>query len=158
MSNMPKAEGFYWGKWKIAAEGTRDENEACPSNEWEVMHVVENCNDPTSDEFLMVMVPGVGKWQPLENFFWGTGPITVPDEGGGADCQCPTCGRLHKRSHRLPASLGGELSHRQYCRLSRVFNRSAELGIGTPDYDINEWLKLKIAAANTPNQPPKGEG
>lgn len=142
----PKAEGFYWGKWKIREPGTEAEGEGT-GNEWEVMHVVENCNDETHPEFLMVMVPGVGKWQPLENFFWGTGPIITPEENNVVECQCPRCGRLHKGSHRLPAALGGDLNHRQFCRLSRVFNKSADLGLGTPDLDINEWLKRKIATA-----------
>ena len=35
------------------------------------MHVVVNCLDPKDPEHLMVMVPGVEKWQSLENFFWG---------------------------------------------------------------------------------------
>lgn len=142
----PKAEGFYWGKWKIRAPGTADEDEPAP-NEWEVMHVVENCNDETDPEFLMVEVPGVKEWQPLENFYWGTGPLAVPEENNVVECQCPRCGRLHKASHVLPSRLGGDLNHRQYCRLSRVFNRSADLGLGTPDLDINEWLKHKIATA-----------
>lgn len=66
----PSAEGFYWGCWRIKAAGTADEDEA-PGFEWEVMHVVENCIDETDPEFLMVTVPGVTKWQPLENFVWG---------------------------------------------------------------------------------------
>jgi hypothetical protein len=76
---LPTAEGFYWGKWRIADDGTyahqpgvsKDEQDRPPSHEWEVMHVVENCIDRTDPEFLMVMVPGVSKWQSLENFVWG---------------------------------------------------------------------------------------
>lgn len=67
---VPCAAGFYWGKWRIKAAGTVDENET-PGNEWEVMHVVVNCIDEDDPEYLMVMVPGVQKWQPLENFVWG---------------------------------------------------------------------------------------
>jgi hypothetical protein len=67
---LPTAEGFYWGVWRVKAEGTADENEA-PGFEWEVMHVIENCIDEADPEFLMVMVPGVQKWQPLQNFIWG---------------------------------------------------------------------------------------
>lgn len=67
---LPRAAGFYWGKWRIKAEGTVDEDES-PSDEWEVMHVVENCIDADDPEYLMVMVPGVSTWQPLENFHWG---------------------------------------------------------------------------------------
>lgn len=67
---IPKYAGFFWGKWRIKAKGTLDENEST-GNEWEVMHVVENCIDKDDPEHLMVMVPGVSKWQSVENFFWG---------------------------------------------------------------------------------------
>ena len=69
-TNVPRSPGFYWGQWKIKEAGTDDEHEH-PGNEWEVMHVVENCTDMDSPEYLMVMVPGVRKWQSIENFFWG---------------------------------------------------------------------------------------
>lgn len=74
----PHKEGFWWAKWKLKCHGTADEDEAPSPAEWEVMHVVENCSDETDPEWLMVMVPGVEKWQPLENFFWGEGPLKVP--------------------------------------------------------------------------------
>jgi len=73
---IPFREGFYWGQWRIKDEGTADENDP-PGKEWEVMHVVENCIDETDDEYLMVMVPGVGKWQSVENFIWGD-PVAKP--------------------------------------------------------------------------------
>ena len=74
--NIPKAKGFYWGQWRVKAPGTAEEDDhlTAATWEWEVMHVVENCIDETDDEFLMVMVPGVAKWQPLENFFWSDQP------------------------------------------------------------------------------------
>lgn len=67
----PDREGFYWGKWQIADDGTVEGEELTPAREWEVMHVVENCLDRSDPEFLMVMVPGVERWQSLENFVWG---------------------------------------------------------------------------------------
>jgi hypothetical protein len=70
MEALPKAAGFYWGKWRIKDEGTVDEDES-PGDEWEVMHVVVNCIDEDDPEYLMVMVPGVAKWQSIENFVWG---------------------------------------------------------------------------------------
>ena len=77
---IPKAKGFYWGKWRIKDPGTVDENES-PGNEWEVMHVVVNCIDEDDPEYLMVMVPGVAKWQSLENFVWGPEvPLPFPAE------------------------------------------------------------------------------
>lgn len=78
---IPKKEGFYWGQWRIKAEGTADEDEHIAVYEWEVMHVVENCNNEDDPEFLMVMVPGVGKWQPLENFYWANLPALQPPKG-----------------------------------------------------------------------------
>jgi hypothetical protein len=68
---VPSGPGFYWGQWRIKDEGTEDEDEA-PGKEWEVMHVVTNCIDKDDPEYLMVMVPGVAKWQSLENFVWGS--------------------------------------------------------------------------------------
>jgi hypothetical protein len=68
---VPSGPGFYWGQWRIKDEGTEDEDEA-PGKEWEVMHVVTNCIDEDDPEYLMVMVPGVAKWQSLENFVWGS--------------------------------------------------------------------------------------
>lgn len=80
--STPTKEGFYWGQWRIKADDTH----ICPKcnqrmtndgpfdgvgDEWEVMHVVENSLDEEDPEHLMVMVPGVEAWQPLENFFWG---------------------------------------------------------------------------------------
>lgn len=77
---MPTAEGFYWGKWRIANEGTKEGDEQTPSDEWEVMHVVENTLDYDDPDHLMVMVPGQASWQSLENFFWGPGPLFLPTE------------------------------------------------------------------------------
>lgn len=73
MSNTPTKEGFYWGKWLTACPGTRDyENGGdVGSYEREVMHVVVNTLDTTDPEHLMVMVPGVEKWQGLDSFEWG---------------------------------------------------------------------------------------
>lgn len=76
--NIPDKEGFWWGKWRIAAEGTREGDENTPSDEWEVMHVVRNTLDASDPEHLMVMVPGVEKTQALDSFFWGPGPLQEP--------------------------------------------------------------------------------
>lgn len=75
---LPDREGHWWGKWRIAADGTRDANDLTPSNEWEVMHVVRNTIDASDPEHLMVMVPGVERWQLLDSFVWGPGPIEEP--------------------------------------------------------------------------------
>jgi len=74
----PAHPGFWWAKWKIADEGTREGGELTPSDEWEVMHVFSNTLDNTHPEHLMVFVPGVEKPQSLENFFWGPGPLEEP--------------------------------------------------------------------------------
>ena len=75
---IPKCAGFYWAKWKIAAEGTREGSELTPSDNWEVMQVFVNCVDPTDDEYLMVSVPGVEQAQSLDSFYWGYGPLPAP--------------------------------------------------------------------------------
>jgi hypothetical protein len=85
---IPDAEGFYWAKWRIAASGT-DACRKCghessswerdgPEGKWEVVEVVENSSDPDDDEHFMVQVPGVSRWQSIEDFFWGPGPLAVP--------------------------------------------------------------------------------
>lgn len=66
----PARPGFFWGQWHTKGRGTADMDDK-PGDEWEVMHVVENTLDRDDPEYLMVMVPGVSKWQPVENFNWG---------------------------------------------------------------------------------------
>lgn len=66
MTGKPKTSGFYWAHWNKACAGTRDGDELAPSHEHEIVHVVDALRGT-----LMVMVPGVEKWQPLENFHWG---------------------------------------------------------------------------------------
>lgn len=73
---IPDRVGFWWGLWRIAEDDTYEhqpgvsaaERDRPPSMEWEVMHVVDNNDD---EHPLMVMVPGVAAWQPIENFVWG---------------------------------------------------------------------------------------
>jgi hypothetical protein len=74
----PTKPGFYWAKWKIAAEGTKEGDDLTPSDEWEVVQVNLNCLDPDDPEYLSVAVCGVEKTQWLENFFWGPGPLDPP--------------------------------------------------------------------------------
>ena len=78
MSKTPAKPGFYWAKWKIASEGTRDGDELTPSDDWEVVEVFVNCMEPEDPEYLMVNIPGVAQCQPIENFFWGPGPLKAP--------------------------------------------------------------------------------
>ncbi|QPC43983.1 hypothetical protein HW532_15570 [Kaustia mangrovi] len=70
-ASLPTKPGFFWARWLKPAPGTADNGECCNPDEWEVMHVVENTFDPSDPEYLMVMVPGVEHWQPMENFHWG---------------------------------------------------------------------------------------
>lgn len=69
--NHPTEPGFYWGKWKIADDGTVEGDELTPSDEWEIVQVFRNCLDTSNSEYLRVSVCGVEKSQSLENFFWG---------------------------------------------------------------------------------------
>lgn len=75
----PKAEGFYWAKWKIADDGTVGADDgALDPNRWEVVDVFRNHlgDDPAGR--WRVLVPGVQRSQSLENFYWGPGPLTRP--------------------------------------------------------------------------------
>ena len=78
MAEAPKEAGFYWAKWKIADDGTKEGDELTPSDGWEVVEVFVNCIDETDDEYLMVFVPGVERCQSVQNFFWGNGPLQSP--------------------------------------------------------------------------------
>lgn len=77
-SATPMKTGFYWAKWRIADEGTKEGDELTPSDQWEVVHVFENIADTEDPEYLRVEVPGVERSQSLENFFWGPGPLAPP--------------------------------------------------------------------------------
>lgn len=81
VAGLPTVEGFYWGLWLRPSPGTADEKEPgnWPAIEWEVMHVVENTLDESDDEHLMVMVPGVQKWQALDAFQWGSRVLSPSD-------------------------------------------------------------------------------
>ena len=68
---IPTKPGFYWARWMQASDGTHEGDELTPAREWEIVHVVENCNDETDAEYLAVMVPGVREWQWREDFCWG---------------------------------------------------------------------------------------
>lgn len=82
--SAPTRPGFYWAKWRIAADGTDDNGDCCAGADaaWEVVDVWENSLDPSDDEHLLVHVPGVAKGQPIENFFWGPGPLIPPGSTG----------------------------------------------------------------------------
>jgi len=68
--HTPSKPGWYWAKWKIADDGTRDGGELTPSDRWEVVEVVDNGGEDPADK-LRVSVSGVEKTQSVENFFWG---------------------------------------------------------------------------------------
>lgn len=68
---LPKKEGFYWAKWRIATGGTPNGDELTPCDDWEVVHVVVNGTNPKSDDYLRVSVCGVQMSQCLDGFFWG---------------------------------------------------------------------------------------
>lgn len=68
---LPTAAGFYWAKWRIATDGTREASELTPSDKWEPVEVYENCSDPNHEEYLRVSVLGVERSQDLDGFVWG---------------------------------------------------------------------------------------
>lgn len=76
---VPKEPGWYFAKWKIAEDGTRDAEHLTPSNKIECVEIYINGHDKEDSEYLMVAVGGVEKPQPIENFYW-ISPIEVPKE------------------------------------------------------------------------------
>lgn len=71
-TNIPMKPGYYWAKWRIAADGTREGDELTPSDTWEIVQVNMNDDDrPESGEYLSVSVPGVEKTQWRDCFVWG---------------------------------------------------------------------------------------
>lgn len=76
---LPIVPGFYWAQWRIVADGsTTDQDATPPIGTWEVVEVHENCLDRDDPEHLLVFVGGEATSQPLENFFWGPGPLVPP--------------------------------------------------------------------------------
>lgn len=82
---MPTKEGFYWAKLKIVDDGTDDEAEFTPSDEWEVVQVFANHQYNDEPDYLRVFVGGMRRTKSLENFFWGEevtrapSPVTVDE-------------------------------------------------------------------------------
>lgn len=69
---IPSHSGYYWAKWRIAADGTHEGEEQTPSDTWEIVQVNENnVDDPDDDEYLSVSVPGVQQTQWRDCFVWG---------------------------------------------------------------------------------------
>ncbi len=74
---IPTAPGWYFAKWRIADDGTREGDEITPSDEIECVEVFENGDDAEDAEYLRVSVAGVEKSQSVENFFW-IGLVAMP--------------------------------------------------------------------------------
>jgi hypothetical protein len=68
-SDMPTSTGYYWAKWRIAADGTVEGDELTPSDTWEIVQV--NDNHGEGNEKFSVSVCGVQTTQWLDCFFWG---------------------------------------------------------------------------------------
>ncbi|RWH52267.1 MAG: hypothetical protein E5V72_01465 [Mesorhizobium sp.] len=75
MSKMPMKPGYYWAKWRIAAEGTVEGDELTPSDFWEIVQVNENDpnweRNPAEDMALSVSLSGVSETQWRDCFVWG---------------------------------------------------------------------------------------
>lgn len=76
----PTKPGWFWAKWQIASDATRDGDDLTPSDRFEVVEVVMNHGDDPR-ESLMVSVPGVEASQALDAFFWGPEilPLLAPN-------------------------------------------------------------------------------
>ena len=68
----PTQPGYYWAKWRIAADDTHEGDELTPSDIWEIVQVNENAPlDHDSAEYLSVSVAGVRETQWPDSFVWG---------------------------------------------------------------------------------------
>lgn len=97
--------GFYWAKWRIADEGTPEDNCRGADAVWEVVEVFQNhIADGEPDQF-RVSVCGVEMSQSFENFYWGPLPIkkleppsdapaSAPERGGAETDEWPPRGTL----------------------------------------------------------------
>ncbi|RWH50267.1 MAG: hypothetical protein EOR25_15590 [Mesorhizobium sp.] len=72
---FPLKPGYYWAKWRIAAEGTVEGDELTPSDFWEIAQVNENDpnweRNPAEDRALSVSLCGVSETQWRDCFVWG---------------------------------------------------------------------------------------
>lgn len=76
---LPDKPGYYWAKWKIAADGTHEGDDLTPAREFEIVQVNANMagwesvepHQADYDERLSVSVPGVRETQWLDCFVWG---------------------------------------------------------------------------------------
>lgn len=82
-NTIPMKPGYYWAKWRIAADDTHEGDELTPSDEWEIVQV--NVNDvwadsPSEPEALSVSVSGVRETQWRDCFVWGAfvAPLATP--------------------------------------------------------------------------------
>jgi hypothetical protein len=84
--NMPMKPGYYWAKWRIAADGTHEGDQQTPCDTWEVVQVNANSidwiDDPTANEALSVSVPGVQKTQWPDCFVWGEFVAPLEQDNG----------------------------------------------------------------------------
>lgn len=70
--NIPMKPGYYWAKWRIAADDTHEGDDLTPSDSWEIVQVNNNnVDDPNDDEYLSVSVAGVRETQWRDCFVWG---------------------------------------------------------------------------------------
>lgn len=84
-NEIPMKPGYYWAKWRIAADGTHEGDELTPSNSWEIVQVNSNHidwdDDPAEDEALSVAVPGVRETQWRDCFVWGNFVCGLQNDG-----------------------------------------------------------------------------
>lgn len=70
----PTKPGFYWAKWRLAEDAST--TSIGVSDRWEVVEVERG--DLGYDAEFIVSVAGEPIAQPIENFFWGPGPLEPP--------------------------------------------------------------------------------
>lgn len=63
--------GYYWAKWRIAADNTHEGDDLTPSDIWEIVQVNDNNGEPGSNEEFSGAVSGVRETQWPDCFVWG---------------------------------------------------------------------------------------
>ncbi|MER9768908.1 hypothetical protein NKJ09_22920 [Mesorhizobium sp. M0189] len=159
---IPLKPGYYWAKWRIATEGTQDGDELTPSDNWEIVQVVENDPDweihPAEEKAMFVFVCGVGEAQWRDGFVWGDF-IAPLDSGRG------TSPAILSNAQAVPATMGGAGEMVAMPReptadhLRTLFMMNSSLPRTTDEVKAvySALLNISAALAGNPSLPSGGE-
>jgi hypothetical protein len=109
---MPQKPGYYWAKWRIAADDTHEGDELTPSDSWEIVQVNWNVSgwedetDEENPERLSVLVPGVREVQWRDCFVWGDFIASLKPEAGvhSSEAMAWASSKPYRKNHLMTAS------------------------------------------------------